>query len=301
MKPKIIVILGPTGVGKSKMGIEIAKKYNGEIISADSVQVFYNFNIGSAKIKPEEMQGVKHHLIDVVLPSQEFSAFDYVSNAKILIDKIISKNKLPIFVGGTALYIKSLIENYNFGGVEKNNEVRNLLQKELEEKGLDYLFEKLEYLSPEIAKTIDKNNSQRVVRALEIALSNNKKSKAESEYDCLIFALNKDRSELYSQINKRVDLMIEEGLIDEVKFLLTKYGENVQPFKAIGYKEVLPYLKNEYSKEKMIELIKQHSRNYAKRQITFIKSINDVKWIDCDVFTDAKNEIEMEIEKWLKN
>lgn len=300
MKTKIVCILGPTGVGKSKIGVEIAKKFNGEIISADSVQIFSEFNIGSAKINKDEMQGIEHYLIDCVTPIEEFTAFDYVEMAKKTIEKIVAKGKLPIFVGGTALYIKALIENYNFGATEKNDKIRDFLKNELEEKGLSFLVKQLENTYPEIAKTIDKNNAQRVVRALEIAFANKEKTKSQSHYDCLIFALNKDREELYSQINKRVDIMIDQGLVEEVKNLIEKYDQNIQPFKAIGYKEVLPYLKGEYSKEKMTDLIKQHTRNYAKRQITFIKSLKEAKWVDCKNLDKAEQEIEMELKKWLK-
>ena len=255
MKQKVVVILGPTGVGKSKIGVEIANKFNGEIISADSVQIFKDFNIGSAKITEEETKGIKHHLIDFVSPNKEFTVYNFVSNAKLKIKEISSKNKLPIIVGGTALYVKSLIENYNFGETERDLSVRKELEKE--------------------------------------------KTKSESEFDFLIFALNKDRKALYEQINRRVDVMIKDGLVDEVKSLVEKYGTQVQPFKAIGYKEVLPYIQNKYSKQEMIDLIKQHSRNYAKRQITFIKNIKETKWIDTADFDNAKSEIETEIEKWL--
>ena len=299
MKQKVVVILGPTGVGKSKIGVEIANKFNGEIISADSVQIFKDFNIGSAKITEEETKGIKHHLIDFVSPNEEFTVYNFVSNAKLKIKEISSKNKLPIIVGGTALYAKSLIENYNFGETERDLSVRKELEKELLEKGIDYLFKKLKNLNQEMAKSIDKNNSVRLIRAIEIAIAEKEKTKSESEFDFLIFALNKDRQALYEQINRRVDVMIKDGLVDEVKSLVEKYGTQVQPFKAIGYKEVLPYIQNKYSKQEMIDLIKQHSRNYAKRQITFIKNIKETKWIDTADFDNAKSEIETEIEKWL--
>jgi len=262
VKPKIVAVLGPTGVGKSKMGIEIAQKFNGEIISADSVQIYKEFDIGSAKIKSSETCGIKHYAIDIVSPNENFSAFDFVNYSKSRINQILEKGKTPIIVGGTALYIKALFENYNLGG-EKDVKLRAELENELKEFGLEFLVNKLKNLAPEKAKEIDLKNPVRVIRAIEIALSNNVKTKSESEYDYKIFALNRNREVLYNKINERVEEMFSQGLEDEVKTLFNKYGEGVQPFKAIGYKEFIPFFKGEYTLEKVKELIKQHSRNYA--------------------------------------
>lgn len=298
MKPKVVAILGPTGVGKSKMGIEIAQKFNGEIISADSVQIYKEFDIGSAKIKSSETCGIKHYAIDIVSPNENFSAFDFVNYSKSRINQILEKGKTPIIVGGTALYIKALFENYNLGG-EKDEKLRAELENELKEFGLEFLVNKLKNLAPEKAKEIDLKNPVRVIRAIEIALSNNVKTKSESEYDYKIFALNRNREVLYNKINERVEEMFSQGLEDEVKTLFNKYGEGVQPFKAIGYKEFIPFFKGEYTLEKVKELIKQHSRNYAKRQLTFIRGMKDCIWIDVENYDFAKKQIIGELKKWL--
>ena len=298
MKPKVVAILGPTGVGKSKMGIEIAQKFNGEIISADSVQIYKEFDIGSAKIKSSETCGIKHYAIDIVSPNENFSAFDFVNYSKSRINQILEKGKTPIIVGGTALYIKALFENYNLGG-EKDVKLRAELENELKELGLEFLVNKLKNLAPEKAKEIDLKNPVRVIRAIEIALSNNVKTKSESEYDYKIFALNRNREVLYNKINERVEEMFSQGLEDEVKTLFNKYGEGVQPFKAIGYKEFIPFFKGEYTLEKVKELIKQHSRNYAKRQLTFIRGMKDCIWIDVENYDFAKKQIIGELKKWL--
>ena len=297
MKSKVVAIIGPTAVGKSKIGIDVAKAFNGEIISADSIAVFKEFNIGSAKIMPKQMQGVKHYGIDIVSPSEQFSTFDFVVMAKKAIKKILDQGKLPIIVGGTALYVKALIENYNLGGKVDMN-LRETLTKQLEEKGLPFMAEKLKKILGEESKEIDLKNPIRVLRALELALSGQNKTKNESEYDCKVFALIKDRQTLYNDINVRVDQMFANGLESEVRALYKKYGENAQPFKAIGYKEFLPYFKGRCTKEDMINLIKQHSRNYAKRQITFIKSMQNVCFVDGENVEEAEQLIFEEIEKW---
>ena len=297
MKSKVVAIIGPTAVGKSKIGIDVAKAFNGEIISADSIAVFKEFNIGSAKIMPKQMQGVKHYGIDIVSPSEQFSTFDFVVMAKKAIKKILDQGKLPIIVGGTALYVKALIENYNLGG-KVDMHLRETLTKQLEEKGLPFMAERLKKILGEESKEIDLKNPIRVLRALELALSGQNKTKNESEYDCKVFALIKDRQTLYNDINVRVDQMFANGLESEVRALYKKYGENAQPFKAIGYKEFLPYFKGRCTKEDMINLIKQHSRNYAKRQITFIKSMQNVCFVDGENVEEAEQLIFEEIEKW---
>ena len=297
MKSKVVAIIGPTAVGKSKIGIDVAKAFNGEIISADSIAVFKEFNIGSAKIMPKQMQGVKHYGIDIVSPSEQFSTFDFVVMAKKAIKKILDQGKLPIIVGGTALYVKALIENYNLGGKVDMN-LRETLTTQLEEKGLPFMAERLKKILGEESKEIDLKNPIRVLRALELALSGQNKTKNESEYDCKVFALIKDRQTLYNDINVRVDQMFANGLESEVRALYKKYGENAQPFKAIGYKEFLPYFKGRCTKEDMINLIKQHSRNYAKRQITFIKSMQNVCFVDGENVEEAEQLIFEEIEKW---
>ena len=299
MKQKIIAIVGPTAVGKSKMAVLLAKKFDGEIISADSIQLYKDLNIGSAKVTKKEMEGVKHYGIDIALPITQLTAFDFVQNAKGWIQEISKKNKLPIIVGGTALYVKALLENYNLGAT-RDEKLRENLKKEYEQKGLQHMAEKLKKTDSIMADKTDLSNPVRVLRALEIALSNSEKSKQESEFDYKLFALNVERELLYKRINFRVDQMFEEGLEGEVQNILAKYGENAPAFKAIGYKEFLPYFKKEISKDDLILQIKQHSRNYAKRQLTFIRGMSNVQFVDVQNFDQACKKIEKEIENWLQ-
>lgn len=299
MKQKIIAIVGPTAVGKSKMAVLLAKKFDGEIISADSIQLYKDLNIGSAKVTKKEMEGVKHYGIDIALPITQLTAFDFVQNAKGWIQEISKKNKLPIIVGGTALYVKALLENYNLGAT-RDEKLRENLKKEYEQKGLQHMAEKLKKTDSIMADKTDLSNPVRVLRALEITLSNSEKSKQESEFDYKLFALNVERELLYKRINFRVDQMFEEGLEGEVQNILAKYGENAPAFKAIGYKEFLPYFKKEISKDDLILQIKQHSRNYAKRQLTFIRGMSNVQFVDVQNFDQAYKKIEKEIENWLQ-
>ena len=298
---KVLFILGPTAVGKTDISVALAKKFNGEIISCDSVQIFKGLNIGSAKITKEEMQEVKHHLIDIKDPSETFTAYEYATAIKEKIKEISSKGKLPIVVGGTSLYVKSIILNYNFGGVGINENLRKQLEEILKTDGVSKLYEMLLKLDCELAEKVDKNNPLRLMRAIEIASEKGEKTKAESDIDSLVFALVKERSKLYEKINLRVDLMLKNGLVKEVENLkkqgLTK--EN-QAMKAIGYKEVLDYLDGNISYEKMVDEIKQHSRNYAKRQLTFLRGMDNVNYVDADDKEKAFNEICEKVEEWLK-
>ena len=298
---KVLFILGPTAVGKTDISVALAKKFNGEIISCDSVQIFKGLNIGSAKITKEEMQGVKHHLIDIKDPSETFTAYEYATAIKEKIKEISLKEKLPIVVGGTSLYVKSIILNYNFGGVGINENLRKQLEEILKTDGVSKLYEMLLKLDCELAEKVDKNNPLRLMRAIEIASEKGEKTKAESDIDSLVFALVKERSKLYEKINLRVDLMLKNGLVKEVENLkkqgLTK--EN-QAMKAIGYKEVLDYLDGNISYEKMVDEIKQHSRNYAKRQLTFLRGMDNVNYVDAVDKEKAFNEICEKVEEWLK-
>ncbi len=297
-KPKVLFILGATGVGKTAMGVNLAKAYNGQIISADSVQVYKGFDIGSAKVTEEEKQGVYHYGIDIVEPDKEFSASDFVSYTKKCIGEILQKDKLPIIVGGTAMYVKALVEGYNFGGTAKHEEFRAEMEKIIQEKGADEVFELLRQKSPELAQKTDKFNAVRLIRALEIAYFGDGKQKNEEvEFDFKIFALTMPREKMYERINKRAKIMVENGLTQEVSGLYKKYG-NCQPMCAIGYKEVLPYLNGEISIGKMEELISQHTRNYAKRQLTFLRGMKNVTMVDVSVTQEVEN-MKKEIDKWL--
>lgn len=301
MKTKVLFILGPTAVGKTAVSVEIAKLFNGEIISCDSVQIFKGLDIGSAKVTEEEKQNIPHHLIDIKEPTETFTSFQFVEEMKKKIKEITKRGKLPIVVGGTSLYVKSLILNYNFGGVGVDEEFRAKLNRLLEEKGLESLYSKLSYENKELAEKIDRFNPQRVIRALEISHFQGEKKSAESEIDSLVFALTDDRKNLYERINRRVDIMLKNGLVEEVQDLKNAgVSRECQSMKAIGYKEVYAYLDGEITYEKMVEEIKQHSRNYAKRQFTFLRGMENINYIQVENFNDTIKEISEKVKKWLK-
>ncbi len=295
---KVVFILGPTAVGKSEFAIALAKKFNGEIISADSVQVYKKLNIGSAKIT--DMKGVVHYGIDILEPNENFSVFDFVEYSKKKIDEISAKGKLPIVVGGTGLYIKALTEGYNLGGVSKDEALREKLEEEAKKIGLDFLYKKLQEINPQMAEKTDKNNKVRVIRALEIALSNGEKAKTETyNIDPLLIALNRTREKLYEGINARVDIMFKQGLVQEVEGLVRSgITRECQAMRAIGYKEVLDYLDGKTDLETTKNLIKQHTRNYAKRQLTFLRGMN-CHMVDVENVDEAKKEIFECVERWL--
>ncbi len=301
MKPKVIFILGPTAVGKTYIGVNLALKLNGEIISADSVQVFKGLDIGSAKVTKEEMQGIVHHAIDILQPDEEFSVFAFVEYTKKKIIDITSRGKLPIIVGGTGLYVKALTQGYNFGETNKDENLRKQLQMLAEEKGNEFLFKMLQEKDEKLATKTDKHNTVRLIRALEIAENKGYKKQSEAEFDFLIIALNKDRAVLYDDINKRVDIMLEQGLVQEVKNLIDKglTAEN-QSMRAIGYKEVVSYLNGQCSFEEMVQILKQHSRNFAKRQLTFLRGMDNVNYVEAMDKQSAFNEILNLVEDWLK-
>lgn len=296
---KVLFILGPTAVGKTDISINLAKLYNGEIISADSVQIFKGLDIGSAKVTKEETKGVPHHLIDIVTPNENFTAFDMTEAIKRKIDEISSRKHLPIVVGGTGLYVKSLILGYNFGGAGVDEEYRKKLQNILESEGLEKLALMLKWVDAMAYEKVDKKNPQRVLRALEIAHFSGEKKEAKSEIDPLIFALVMNREKLYARINLRVDKMLKSGLVGEVRALL-KSGvhEDSQAMHAIGYKEVISFLKGEIDEARMVELIKQHSRNYAKRQLTFLRGMENVNYVDVENIGEVENMRE-KIASWL--
>lgn len=284
---KIIIIYGPTAIGKTEIAVNLAKMLDAEIISCDSMQIYKNLNIGSAKITKEEMQGVNHYMLDIIEPQKSYSVYDYVNDCKDCINKIKNKNKNVIIVGGTGLYIKALTENYNYSNTQKNEELRLNLQ----DLSTEDLVNKLTQLGKTV-KQDDKNNKARLIRYIEIALSDNKEQKATKfNNDYIIFGLNTDRTVLYERINKRVDKMIEIGLIDETKNLLKQVSKDSQCFKAIAYKELLPYINNEISLEECVNTLKQRTRNYAKRQITFMNQFKNLIKINVTSITQTTNEI----------
>lgn len=278
---KVIFILGPTAVGKTQTGVNLAKRFNGEIISADSVQIYRGLDIGSAKVTKEEMQGIVHHAIDILEPYEEFSVFEFVEYTKKKIEEISSRGKLPIVVGGTGLYIKALTLGYNFGGAEKDEKLRDELQRLADEKGNDFLFEMLKEKDSVLAEKTDKFNTVRLIRAIEIANNKGQKETAAVDIQPLLIGLVRQRDGLYQDINARVDKMLLQGLVKEVEGLKESgLTANNQSMRAIGYKEVLAYLDGEYDYARMVELIKQHSRNYAKRQLTFLRGMENVNFVD---------------------
>lgn len=298
---KVLVIGGPTAVGKTKLGIELAKKFDGEIISGDSMQVYKGLDIGTAKVKSEEMQGIKHHLIDIKEMDESYSAYDFQREARKLIKDIISRGKLPIVVGGTGLYIQSLLYDFELGAVANNFETRNYYEKYLREHGSQALWELLFTKDKQAAQKIHPNNPRRIVRALEVLESGGhiyQEEKPKLVYDAKIIALNTKRSELYERINKRVDLMLEEGLIDEAKIVYDK-GE-IQGSKAIGYKEFFAYFRGEETLEEAVEILKRNSRRYAKRQITWFKNRLDAVWYDL-LTNDEYDSLVSEVKEWLND
>lgn len=297
----LFILAGPTGIGKTNISIKIAKELNGEIISADSMQIYEDMDIGSAKVTKEEMEGIRHHLIDFLSPNESFSVAQFSELAKEKIDIIDSENKLPMLVGGTGLYINSLIYNYSFAASNKDEEYRKHLEAIAEEKGVNYVHEMLKDVDMDSYNRLYPNDLKRVIRALEvykvtgvpISVAMKDDDIYDIPYKVYYYVLNMDRSKLYERINKRVDLMMEAGLLDEVKNL-SKSGltREMQSMKGIGYKELLEYLDGEVSLDKAVENIKQFSRNYAKRQLTWFRKDPRVIWIDKDNFNNDEEVAE---------
>ena len=289
LKPKVIVIVGPTASGKTALSIELAKQIKGEIVSCDSMQIYKDMNIGSAKPSLEEMQGIKHYMIDIVEPDKRFSVAEYKKQAEQAIEEILSKGKMPIVIGGTGLYADSLIYGIEYPEIEFDKNYRNELENIANSKeGLSNLYEKAKEIDSKAIEKISPNDKKRILRILEIYHSTGKtKTELEAEsrknevkYDYRVFAINMDRQILYNRINKRVEIMIENGLIEEVKNLLDKYKEFPTAMQGLGYKEVVEYLNGYLKKDEMIEKIKQETRRYAKRQLTWFRKNKNIVWID---------------------
>lgn len=300
-KPKVIVICGPTASGKTSLSISLAKKINGEIVSCDSMQIYKEMDIGSAKPTVEEMQEIKHYLVDFVSPEKRYSVSEYKEDASKAIEEIINKGKTPIIVGGTGLYLNSLIYNIQYNEMEVDLNYRRELEKEAEEYGLEVLYNRAKEIDPEAMEKVSANDKKRITRVLEIynATGRNKtelekKSRKEVPYNYLIFGINMERSILYDRINKRVDIMLEQGLIEEVKNLINKYSNMPTAMQGLGYKEVKEFLDGNISKEEMIEKIKMESRRYAKRQLTWFRRNKSIKWLDASNGTIKNTEIILE-------
>ncbi|GAA0714083.1 tRNA (adenosine(37)-N6)-dimethylallyltransferase MiaA [Paraclostridium ghonii] len=294
-KIPLVILTGPTAVGKTNLSIQLAKKMNMDIVSADSMQIYKYMDVGSAKVTEEEMDGVKHYLIDEVTPDYSFSVSEFQQRANDYINEIIKNNKLPLITGGTGLYLNSLIYNMDFAKSDADNKLRDSLRLELEENGIDYMHEKLRKLDEDAATRIHKNNTKRVIRAIEVCMSGKKMSdfsndlKLNEKYEPIIIVLNRDREHLYKRIDKRVDIMINQGLENEVKNLLELgYKKDLVSMQGIGYKEIIKYLDCEYTYDEAIEIIKRDSRRYAKRQLTWFRRYENVKWFDLDDYNDEK-------------
>lgn len=295
LKPQIIIICGPTGSGKSSLAIEVAKLLDTEIVCADALTVYQELNVGTAKVTGAEAQGIKHHLIDVVTPFDTFSVGDYRDKALPIIDEIISKGKIPIICGGTGFYINSILYDMSYGNSVANTSAREKYFDLAKTYGNKYVYEILKKVDLASAEKLHYNDLKRVVRALEIYESGHLKSEIcdnlTPKYDYKAYSISMDREILYNRINKRVDLMIENGLVEEVQRLVNMgVSEQNQCLQAIGYKEIYSYLKNEISLSNAIDLIKLNTRHYAKRQITFFKKLDGLKYIDTeDIKLTAKN------------
>ena len=289
-KNKVIVICGPTASGKTALSIELAKKINGEIVSCDSMQIYKDMNIGTAKPTPEEMQGIKHYLIGYVSPEERYSVSDYKSDAKKAIKEIIQKGKMPIVVGGTGLYLDSLIYEIEYQDIKLDEEYRKKLEEEVEEKGIETLYERAKQIDAKAMEKISPNDKKRILRVLEIYHTTGKTKteqeiesrKKEVEYDYKVYALDWDRQKLYDRINKRVDIMVEKGLIEEVKQILKKYDTFPTAMQGLGYKEVVEYIEGKVTKEEMIEKIKMETRRYAKRQLTWFRKNKQTIWLNAE-------------------
>lgn len=287
-KPKAIVICGPTASGKTALSIELAKKIGGEIISCDSMQIYKEMDIGTAKPTKEEMQGIKHYLIDFVSPDKRYSVADFKQDAKNAMKEIIAKGKTPIIVGGTGLYVDSLIYEIDYPNIEFDENYRKQLEEKAEKEGLEKLYEEAKKIDPQAIEKISVNDQKRILRILEIyhATGKNKTEQEKEsrknpvEYDYHVYAINWDREKLYERINKRVDIMIEQGLIEEVKRIYQKYATFPTAMQGLGYKEVVEYLENKCTKEEMIEKIKMETRRYAKRQLTWFRKNKQTIWLD---------------------
>ena len=301
-KQKVMVICGPTASGKTKLGIEVANKINGEIISCDSMQIYKDMNIGTAKPTKLEMSQAKHYLVDFVSPTERYSVAEYKKDAEKVIEKILEEGKTPIIVGGTGLYLNSLIYGIDYPNIETDLKYREELENKVNEEGLENLYNEEKKIDQEAIEKISPNDKKRILRILEIYHQTGKnKTEIEAEsrkngvkYDYRIFVLNMDREKLYERINKRVDIMIEQGLIEEVKSLVKKYTEFPTAMQGLGYKEMVEYLDNKITKEEAIEKIKMESRRYAKRQITWFKSYENAIWLNAE----NKNNVDIILEEF---
>lgn len=299
-KRKLVVLTGPTAVGKTKLSIELAKRIGGEIISADSCQVYKHMDIGSAKIRPEEMEGIPHFLVDELEPSEEFNVVVFQQKTKQYMEEIYERGHIPILVGGTGFYIQAVLFDIHFSKEDDNHQIRKTLESLASEKGAEYMHEELRKIDPASADAIHANNVKRVIRALEyykltgrkISEHNEEQRQNESPYDFSYFVLNDHRELLYKRIDKRVEEMVLEGLVEEVRKLKALgYDRSFISMQALGYKEIFSFLEGEISLEEAIYIIKRDTRHFAKRQITWFKREKEVIWVNKPEFDYDNNKI----------
>ena len=305
-KDKLIILAGPTASGKTSVSIDLAKRIGGEIISADSMQVYRGMDVGTAKIKADEMQGVKHYLINVLDPTEDFNIVKFQDMVKYSIEEIKRNGHIPILVGGTGFYIQSIIYDIKFDKEEDNGSIRKVLEEEYDKMGADFMYEKLKKIDSVSAENIHKNNKKRIIRAIEYFLINNalisehneSQRKKDSPYDFRFFVLNPPRDILYDRINQRVDKMVDEGLVREVKDLKNAglSIENIS-MQGIGYKEILEYLDGEITLDEAIDNIKQNTRHMAKRQVTWFKREKDVIYINPFEFDNNEKIVDYMVDK----
>lgn len=293
MKKPLIVIAGPTATGKTSLAVGLAKKINGEIISADSMQVYKYMNIGTAKASKEEQEGIVHHLLDIIEPDDQFNSFVFQEKAKKAIEEITNKNKIPIIVGGTGFYIQSIVYDIQFEDVKIDQEFRDELQNIAHEKGNEMLHKMLEEVDPESFHKIHPNNVKRVIRALEfykqtngpISAHNKTEKEKISPYNLLFYVLNMDRNILYNRIDSRVDQMFEKGLVAEVESLMEMgYKKDLVSMQGLGYKEIIAFLEGKYDLDTAKYILKRDTRHFAKRQLTWFRREKNIKWIEIDQF-----------------
>lgn len=298
-KRPIVVLTGPTAVGKTELSIQLAKAINGEIISADSMQVYKKMDIGTAKIRPEEMMGVKHYLIDEFEPDEEFNVMKFKEYTDKYMNEIYEKGKIPILVGGTGFYIQAVLKD-----VEFKEEGPSDIRKELEEfanvHGPQALHERLAQIDPKSAEVIHQNNVRRVIRAIEFyeqtgmkfSEHNENEKQKQSPFNYVYFVLNQDRKILYDRIEKRIDIMMKDGLVEEVKSLISQgYGRDLVSMQGLGYKEIVAYLEGEITLEEAVYILKRDTRHFAKRQITWFKRETDVTWLDKDIYKTSEEQM----------
>ena len=289
-KKKVIIILGPTAVGKTELSLKLAQRFNSEIISGDSMLIYKDFNIGTAKPTANELSSIKHHLINILAPHETYNVTEFCQQADTLITSLNEQHKLPIIAGGTGLYIKSLVEGYKFNAAPENPVYRSYLENLAQERGRQYVFDMLIKVDPQTAERLHINNFRRIIRALEVYEFNkdnisqeNSMQNNELLYDAAIIGLTRNRANLYERINKRVDIMINDGWIDEVQMLLNKgINTSCQSMQAIGYRQLTAYLQNELSLDTAIEDIKKTTRHFAKRQLTWYRKMPYIKWFSVD-------------------